>query len=57
VIDREATVLEPPLRFASAPAALCVRLPAAAEFSPTLVGPARRRAALRALWDVATTRR
>jgi diacylglycerol kinase family enzyme len=56
-IDGEATVLEPPLRFASAPAALCVRLPAAAEFSPTLVGPARRRAALRALWDVATTRR
>lgn len=58
-IDGESTVLEPPLHFASAPSALRVRLPAAAsERRPPLAGQGRdgRRAALRELWEVATTR-
>jgi diacylglycerol kinase family enzyme len=58
-IDGESTVLEPPLHFTSSPSALRVRVPAASAEprAPSVVQRRDgRRAALRELWDVATTR-
>jgi diacylglycerol kinase family enzyme len=56
-IDGEAVVLEPPLRFRIAPAALRVRLPPkAVGLSPAALAPGLTRAAFRELWQLAAGR-
>src|SRR5436190_15317185 len=57
-IDGEASLLDSPLRFRIAPAALEVRLPPTAlGLSPAAVRPGLRRDSLGALWELATGRR
>ena len=57
-VDGEALVIDPPLRFRIAPAALRVRLPPSAPgLSPAARRPALSGAAVSELWKVATTRR
>ena len=56
-IDGEGIVLEPPLRFRIAPAALAVRLPPHAPgVSPAAVSPGLTAAGLRQLWTIAAGR-
>jgi diacylglycerol kinase family enzyme len=56
-IDGEAVVLDPPLQFTIAPAALRVRLPpTAVGLSPAALRPSLSRETLRDLWEIATTR-
>jgi diacylglycerol kinase family enzyme len=56
-IDGEAVVLEPPLRFRVAPAALRVRLPpATAGLSPAALHPGLSRSGVLRLWQIATGR-
>jgi diacylglycerol kinase family enzyme len=57
-VDGEALVMDPPLRFRIAPAALRVRLPPSAPgLSPAARRPALSRSAVSELWKVATARR
>ncbi|HEY1370560.1 MAG TPA: diacylglycerol kinase family protein [Gaiellaceae bacterium] len=57
-IDGEALLLEPPLRFRIAPAALTVRLPpTAVGLSPAALKPALSASTLHDLWDMAVGRR
>jgi diacylglycerol kinase family enzyme len=57
-IDGESVVLEPPLRFRSAPAALRVRLPRSAPgLSPAAMSPGLNRSAIGELWKIGTSRK
>jgi diacylglycerol kinase family enzyme len=56
-IDGESVLLEPPLRFSSAPSALRVRVPRSAPgLSPAAQRPGLRRAGVEELWKIGTSR-